>query len=129
MAHQQSHGRESVCELSKKLRVARMDMAGHARQTYSLDGMYTHIDIIEWFRDVGARQFLPMSILTRLWLGKVSSTAFQERVFSTGAIVVSDRRTATDENRAEKQVILRHNRDEIDDQRLVLTSRAEDDIL
>jgi hypothetical protein len=74
----------------------------------------SHIDILRWFRDVGESQFPTIAVLARLWLGKVSSTAFQERVFSTAGIVMSARRSQTDNQRAEKQLLLRVNRDEIE---------------
>ncbi|KAG2988605.1 hypothetical protein PC123_g23491 [Phytophthora cactorum] len=43
----------------------------------------------------------------------LSSNAFQERVFSTGAFVMSSLRNCTYNHRAEMQVLMKHNRSEI----------------
>ncbi|KAE8959742.1 hypothetical protein PR003_g31588 [Phytophthora rubi] len=52
--------------------------------------------------------------LSRLWwLGRSPSNAFQERVFTTGGFVMSSLRARTDNQRAEVQVLLKHNRAEI----------------
>ncbi|RAW40398.1 hypothetical protein PC110_g3410 [Phytophthora cactorum] len=57
---------------------------------------------------------LPSStLLARIHVGKISSSAFHGRVFSTGGIVMGPLRTRTESRRAEKQLLLRHNRDDI----------------
>jgi hypothetical protein len=75
-------------------------------------GLYKHVDVLEWVRDEGEGQFPSIALLARIHLGKISSSAFQERVFSTGGIVMGPLRTKTDSRRAEKQLLLSHNRDE-----------------
>ncbi|OWZ18587.1 hypothetical protein PHMEG_0007302 [Phytophthora megakarya] len=57
--------------------------------------------------------FPSIAALARVWLGRSPSNAFQERVFSTRGFIMSNLRTRTDNQRAEMQVLLRHNRDEI----------------
>jgi hypothetical protein len=71
------------------------------------------VDILRWFRDVGEPSFPALADIARVWLGKVSSTAFQERVFSTGGAVMSARRTRTDNDRAEMEMLLRHKRSHV----------------
>ncbi|KAG1687186.1 hypothetical protein DVH05_005353 [Phytophthora capsici] len=80
---------------------------------WSLLGLYQYVDVLQWFRDEGESRFPSMALLARIHLGKISSSAFQERVFSTGGIIMGPLRTRTDNRRSEKQLLLRHNRDEI----------------
>ncbi|ETN00859.1 hypothetical protein PPTG_17709 [Phytophthora nicotianae INRA-310] len=51
---------------------------------WSLQGLFKHLDVCRWFKEVGAKRFPSVSVLARVWRGRVSSNAFQERVFSTG---------------------------------------------
>ncbi|KAG6956638.1 hypothetical protein JG688_00011320, partial [Phytophthora aleatoria] len=90
-----------------------MTTDAHNGMYWALLGLYKHVDVLKWFRDEGETQFPTVALLARIHLGKISSSAFQERVFSTGGIVMSPRRTRTDSIRAEKQLLLRHSRDEI----------------
>ncbi|KAG1697093.1 hypothetical protein DVH05_017479 [Phytophthora capsici] len=80
---------------------------------WSLLGLYQNVDVLQWFRDEGESQYPSMALLARIHLGKISSSAFQERVFSTGGIIMGPLRTRTDSRRSEKQLLLRHNRNEI----------------
>ncbi|ETO66545.1 hypothetical protein F444_16348 [Phytophthora nicotianae P1976] len=80
---------------------------------WSLLWLYKHIDVLQWFRDDGENQFPLMALLACIHLGKISSSAFQERVFSTGGIIMGQLRTRTGSRRAEKQLLLRHNRSKI----------------
>ncbi|ETO99470.1 hypothetical protein F441_23113 [Phytophthora nicotianae CJ01A1] len=80
---------------------------------WALLRLYKHIDVLKWFRDVGEKHFPSIALLARIHLGKISSSAYQERVFSTGGIVMGPLRTRTDGRRAERQLLLRHNRDEL----------------
>jgi hypothetical protein len=73
----------------------------------------SRINHLHWFRDVGERMFPSIAALARIWLGKVSSSAFQERVFSTAGLVMSPTRSQTDNDRAEKQLLLCKNKSEI----------------
>ncbi|OWZ01418.1 hypothetical protein PHMEG_00027196, partial [Phytophthora megakarya] len=66
---------------------------------WSLLGLYKHIDVLQWFRDEGQHKFPSIALLARIHLGKISSSAFQERVFSTGGIVMGPLRTRTDNRR------------------------------
>ncbi|ETP31446.1 hypothetical protein F442_19684 [Phytophthora nicotianae P10297] len=80
---------------------------------WSLQGLFKHLDVCRWFKEVGAKQFPSVAVLARVWRGRVSSNAFQERVFSTGGLIMSSRRMSTDNERAETQVLLKQNRSEI----------------
>ncbi|OWZ23221.1 hypothetical protein PHMEG_0001934 [Phytophthora megakarya] len=80
---------------------------------WSLLGLYRHVDVLQWFRDEGESQFPSIALLARIHLGKISSSAFQERVFSTRGIIMGPLRTRTDSRRSEKQLLLRHNREEV----------------
>ncbi|OWZ09682.1 hypothetical protein PHMEG_00017578 [Phytophthora megakarya] len=80
---------------------------------WSLLGLYKHIDVLQWFRDEGQHKFPSIALLARIHLGKISSSAFQERVFSTDGIGMGPLRTRTDDRRSEKQLLLRYNREEI----------------
>ncbi|EEY56115.1 uncharacterized protein PITG_08893 [Phytophthora infestans T30-4] len=90
-----------------------MSIDAQSGMHYALLGLYKHIDVLKWVRDEGEAQFPSIALLARIHLGKISSSAFQERVFSTGGIVMGPLRTRTDSRRAERQLLLRHNRDEI----------------
>lgn len=88
---------------------------GGSSAYWNLAGLfrYVYVDILAWFRDVGEKEFPSIALLARIWLAKAASTAYQERVFSTGGIVMGEKRTQTDAARAEKQLLLRHNRLEV----------------
>ncbi|KAI9981425.1 hypothetical protein PInf_009177 [Phytophthora infestans] len=77
------------------------------------DKTMTAEEITSLLLEIGAKQFPSIAALARVWLGHVSSNAFQERVFSTSSLVMSSRRTSTDSERAEMQVLLKQNRSEI----------------
>ncbi|KAG6970194.1 hypothetical protein JG687_00002762 [Phytophthora cactorum] len=49
-------------------------------------------------------------MLARIWLDRSSSTAYHERVFSTGSFVMSPLHSRTGNERAQRQLILHHNR-------------------
>ncbi|ETO99676.1 hypothetical protein F441_22908 [Phytophthora nicotianae CJ01A1] len=95
-------------ELSKE-----MSIDSHNGMYWALLGLYKYIDVLKWFSEVGEQQFPSIALLARIHLGKISSSAYQERVFSTGGIVMGPLRTRTDGRRAERQLLLRHNRDEL----------------
>lgn len=81
---------------------------------WSLLGLYQNVDVLQWFRDECESQYPSIwALLARIHLGKISSSAFQERVFSTGGIIMGSLRPRTDSRRSEKQLLLRHNRNEI----------------
>ncbi|ETI39249.1 hypothetical protein F443_15153, partial [Phytophthora nicotianae P1569] len=76
---------------------------------WRVEAVCEHVDILRWFREVGSSRFPSVVALARIWLGRAPSDAFQEHVFSTGGIVMSNRCTRTDNYRAEMQVLLKHN--------------------
>ncbi|KAL3664255.1 hypothetical protein V7S43_010582 [Phytophthora oleae] len=80
---------------------------------WSLQGLFKHVDVCRWFKEVGAKRFPSIAALARIWFGRVSSNVFQEHVFSTGGLIMSPRRTRTHNERAEMQVLLKQNRSEI----------------
>lgn len=59
------------------------------------------VDVLLWFKEIGEPKFPEIAILARIWLGKVSSTAFQEHIFSTAGIVMSPLHSQTDNACAE----------------------------
>ncbi|KAL3672451.1 hypothetical protein V7S43_001750 [Phytophthora oleae] len=67
-----------------------------------------HVDILRWFREIGAARFPSIAALARVWLGRTPFNPFQERVFSVGGIVMSSLRSRKDNPRAEVQVLLKH---------------------
>lgn len=110
----------SVAAVQKVHGVPETELVGHlcARRhdgslVWDLMGLYKHVNIYRWYRDVGAKAFPSIALLARIWLGRSSSTAFQERVFSSGTVVMSPLRARTDNELAEKQLILCHNVKEI----------------
>ncbi|KAE8876541.1 hypothetical protein PF005_g7009 [Phytophthora fragariae] len=80
---------------------------------WNVEQLCGNIDVCRWFADIGEKMYPSIAKLARVWLGRGISTAFQERVFSTGSFVMSPLRTRTDNERAQRQLILRHNRDEL----------------
>jgi hypothetical protein len=80
---------------------------------WNVEQLCGRVDICRWFEEIGQDKYPSISKLARVWLGRGCSTAFQERVFSTGSFVMSALRTRTDNERAQRQLILRHNRLEI----------------
>ncbi|OWY92635.1 hypothetical protein PHMEG_00038285, partial [Phytophthora megakarya] len=80
---------------------------------WKLDEMIKNIDICAWFREEGETLFQSVALLAWIWLERSPTTAFQERVFSSGGIVMSKLRTRTANERAENQLLLKHNSHEI----------------
>ena len=79
--------------------------------SYNLHGLRTTIDILAWFKQEEEQGRVPktISILAKVFLAKPFSSALQERVFSTGGVIMGEKRTSTDDERAEKMLILAHN--------------------
>ncbi|KAE9050049.1 hypothetical protein PR001_g2753 [Phytophthora rubi] len=82
---------------------------------WRVEAICEYVNILHWFRDYGSKRFPSSVALRRVWLRRSLSNAFQERVFSTGGgdFVMSNLRTRTENELAEMQVLLKHNRDEI----------------
>ncbi|KAG6950167.1 hypothetical protein JG688_00014284 [Phytophthora aleatoria] len=68
---------------------------------WALLGLYMHSDVQKMFCDEGEAHFLSIALLARIHFGKIPSSAFQERVFSTEGIGVGPLHTRTDSGRAE----------------------------
>ncbi|KAG1711378.1 hypothetical protein DVH05_008632 [Phytophthora capsici] len=94
----------------------------NGKRVWNVERLCEYIDVRRWFIETGERAFPTIAMLARTWLGRSCSTAFQERVFSTGSFVMSPLRSRTDNERAHKQLILRHNREEIN--RMSKTTRS-----
>ena len=94
---------------SRSLCVRRQD----GTACWDLLQLYEHVDVLAWFRDHGSHVFPSIAALARVHLGKVSSSAFQERVFSSGSIVLTPKRSMLENRRAEMLLLLKHNSDEI----------------
>ncbi|KAG1704888.1 hypothetical protein DVH05_004916 [Phytophthora capsici] len=109
VAVQQADDKGMTAETMTRLLLVRRN--GTVR--WSLQDLFKHVDVLRWFKEVGAKQFPSIAALARVWLGRASSNAFQERVFSTSGLVMSSRRTSTDNERAEMQVLLKQNCSEI----------------
>jgi hypothetical protein len=76
---------------------------------YSLLQLYANIDILEWFRDRGYREFPSVAVLASVYLGNPMSTAIQVRFFSLGGYHVSNRRTSLDDKRADLESPMKCN--------------------
>ncbi|KAG6962103.1 hypothetical protein JG688_00008772, partial [Phytophthora aleatoria] len=83
-------------------------------RVWNVKRLCQYINLRQWFLDTGEQSFPTIALLARVWLGRCSSTAFQERVFSTGSFVMSPLRTRTDNESAHRQLILHHNANEIE---------------
>jgi hypothetical protein len=82
-------------------------------RVWNVEQLCAQIDVCRWFNEVGESKYPSVCKVARVWLGRDSSTAFQERVFSTGSFLMSSLRTRTDNERAQRQLILRQNRLEL----------------
>ncbi|KAI9995974.1 hypothetical protein PInf_013152 [Phytophthora infestans] len=71
---------------------------------WRLQGLCKHMDVCKWFRETGSPLFPSVAALARVWLERSPSNAYQERVFPTGAFVMSSLCTKSDNRRAEMQV-------------------------
>ncbi|POM81342.1 Hypothetical protein PHPALM_702 [Phytophthora palmivora] len=90
-----------------------MSIDAHNGMYRTLIGLYKHVDVLTWFHDERQALFPSIALPARIHHGKFSSSAFQMRAFSTGGIGMGPLRTKTDSRCTEKQLLLRHNRDEI----------------
>ncbi len=79
-------------------------------------GLYEHVDILRWFKNGGC-VYPTIALMARIYLGRMWSSAFQERVFSTGEMVMNIVRNKTDRKRAEKQLLLTRNREFVNQHR------------
>ncbi|KAI9997735.1 hypothetical protein PInf_001666 [Phytophthora infestans] len=59
-----------------------MSIDAQSGMHYALLGLYKHIDVLKWFRDEGEAQFSSIALLARTHFGKISSSAFQERLWT-----------------------------------------------
>ncbi|KAL3667593.1 hypothetical protein V7S43_007147 [Phytophthora oleae] len=82
-------------------------------RVWNVEQLCQQVDVWRWFADYGQARFPSVAKFARVWLGRSCSTAFQERVFSTATLVMNSLRTSTDNERAERQLIMRHNREEM----------------
>ncbi|POM64452.1 Hypothetical protein PHPALM_20008 [Phytophthora palmivora] len=80
-------------------------------RVWNVEQLCQQINVCQWFAESGQARFPSVAKLARVWLGRSCSTAFQKRVFSTGTFVMCTLRTRTDNERAQRQLVLRHNRD------------------
>jgi hypothetical protein len=82
-------------------------------RVWNVEQLCQRIDVCRWFAEYDQTRFPSVAKRARVWLGRECSTALQERVFSTGSFVMSSLRTRTDNERAQRQLILRHNREKL----------------
>ncbi|GMF28801.1 unnamed protein product [Phytophthora lilii] len=92
---------------------------------WDIPELFRHVDICQRFKSAGVGDFPTIALLARVWLGRAVSTAFQERGISSGSIVMRPYRSRTDRDRAEKQMLLKHNADEMKETILVLSGEAD----
>jgi hypothetical protein len=71
------------------------------------------LDLLRWFKKVGEPQLPTITMIARIWIGKMSSSTFQDRVLSTRVVVIAPTRTQTDNDRVDKQLLLCKNKAEI----------------
>ncbi|EGZ13704.1 hypothetical protein PHYSODRAFT_453543, partial [Phytophthora sojae] len=76
---------------------------------YNVLQLYQDIDILQWFKETGERDFPSVALLARIYLGKPMSTAPQERFFSIAGYIVNDLRTSLDDKRAEMLCFMKAN--------------------
>ncbi|EQC38698.1 hypothetical protein SDRG_04393 [Saprolegnia diclina VS20] len=81
-----------------------MDAKGVA---YDMWKLYKEVDVLKWFKDVGQVHFPSIAISARVYLAKLMSNAFQERVFSTVSNIVTAKRNAGDPARVGKLIVLK----------------------
>ncbi|KAL3666681.1 hypothetical protein V7S43_008310 [Phytophthora oleae] len=58
-------------------------------RVWNVEELCGRVDVRRWFAEVGEVKFPFIAKFARVWLGRGSSTAFQERVFSTGLFVMN----------------------------------------
>ncbi|POM81248.1 LOW QUALITY PROTEIN: Hypothetical protein PHPALM_810 [Phytophthora palmivora] len=54
--------------------------------------LYRRVDILRWFLDDGEKEFPSIAVVAK-YLGRVTSSAYQERVFSTAGFISRSRRS------------------------------------
>jgi len=65
----------------------------NGKRVWNVERLCQYIDVRQWFVETGECAFPTISMLSRVWLGRNSSTAFQERVLSTGSFVMGPLQT------------------------------------
>jgi hypothetical protein len=109
VAQQQQLWKASKSELMRQMCARRPD----GTVCWDLVELFNHVEICRWFRETGETLSPSIALLSQRWLGMNLSTAFQERMFSSAGTVMTKGRTRTQAERAEKQVILKHNAEEM----------------
>ncbi|KAF1786516.1 hypothetical protein GQ600_357 [Phytophthora cactorum] len=100
--------------LALRIEWAKVDKKQYPKNEEGTARLCQYINIRQWCLETDEHSFPTIAMLARVWLGRCSSTAFQERVFSTGSFVMSPLRTRTSDERAHRQLILHHSRQEIE---------------
>jgi len=109
VARDQTSKEISKAELMKRMCIRRAD----GEVYWDLIELYSNVDICRWYLEQGESLFPSIALMARLWLERSLSTAFQERVFSSASAVMSPHRPRTEIERAEMQIILKHNAEEM----------------
>eukprot|EP00957_Ditylum_brightwellii_P181433 13820546-Ditylum_brightwellii.AAC.1 len=95
---------------SPSLTVRKRNRSGDGNvDVYKLDLLYHHIDVLMWWK-LNATSFPSIAIMARVYLSRELTSCFQERVFSIGGYVSNRLRSCTDEDRAEKQLLGKANK-------------------
>ena len=68
-------------------------------------------DTMKFFREEGTEKWPTITILARIHFSKMDNAAFQERVFSTAANVMSKQQGRMAFDHLEKRTLLAQNRD------------------
>ncbi|KAG6965722.1 hypothetical protein JG688_00007068 [Phytophthora aleatoria] len=66
------------------------------KSVWNVEHLCQRIDGCKWFAESGDKIFPSIAKLARVWLGRSSSTAFQECFFSNGSYTMNSLRIHTD---------------------------------
>ena len=71
--------------------------------------LYEHIDVLDWWRK-NAPEFPSIAIMARVYLSRELSSAYQERIFSNGGYICNELRQSLQDERCEKLILGKANR-------------------
>lgn len=71
--------------------------------------LFEHVDVLQWWKQ-NEQLFPRLAVLARIYLACPSSQSFQERVFSGGKVVMTEKRSRMNLHVFEQLTVLRHNK-------------------
>jgi hypothetical protein len=93
--HQAASDKLTADDFTRLLLVRR-----EGKVSWRLQGLGKYVNVCQWFLERGRALFPSIDALARVWLSRSASNAPQERVFSTGYLVMGPLRTRTTNERA-----------------------------